>query len=289
MMDAQPLPSKETFAIRPATGAIGALVFASPHSGAIRPDDMMHVAGLSELSLRSAEDAGVDLLLADAAAGAAPLIRGLTSRAYVDLNRAPDEIDPALTPEAPAPAPGPATARLAAGYGVVARRTGDGRDLYDRPLPLDEIRRRLGCVHRPYHEALAELMQAAHETCGRAVLVDWHSMPSHAVASAGGRSRGKGPDVVLGDRHGSSCEGDLTRLLKTHFEAAGWTVSLNRPYAGGYTTRLWGRPEDGFHAVQVELNRALYLDEQTLQPSSGFARCRGVVSRVAAVLAAEYG
>lgn len=283
-MNSAPPRTNPTFEVRRPAGAAGALVFASPHSGVLRPDDMRPAPGLSEASLRSAEDVAVDTLLDAAADHGVPLVRGLVSRTYVDLNRAADEIDPDLTPDAPA-ASAAAAARLAAGYGVIARRSGDGRDLYDRPVPMDEVRARLAAVHAPYHQALAGLVQAAHAAHGRAVLVDWHSMPSHAVAGRGQR----GPDVVLGDRHGSACDVRLTRRLKTVFEAAGWSVALNRPYAGGYTTRLWGRPDEGFHAVQIELNRALYLDEATFLPSAGFGRCRGVVARVVAALAAGFG
>jgi N-formylglutamate amidohydrolase len=127
-------------------------------------------------------------------------------------------------------------------------------------------------------------MQSARETHGRAVLVDWHSMPSRAVR--GGARGAAGPDVILGDRHGTACAPGLTRRLRGLFEAAGWRVGLNQPYAGGYTTQSWGRPGEGYEAIQIELNRALYLDETTLQPGPGYARCRSVLERVIAALCA---
>lgn len=272
----------QTFDIRAPAGAAGPLVFASPHSGRHLPADMRPAAGLDERVLRSAEDVAVDELLNAAPSHGAPLIRAFISRAYVDLNRDPSDLDPLLTPEAPPPV-SPGAARIVSGYGVVARRAGDGRDLYDRPVPLAEVQARLETVHRPYHDALGDLLRRAHAAHGRAILIDWHSMPSMATGS------GRGPDVVLGDRHGSACEARLTRRLKTVFEQAGWTVALNRPYAGGYTTQTWGRPAEGFQALQIELSRSLYLDEAALTPSAGFARCRGVVTRAVAALAAEFG
>lgn len=265
--------------IPPPTGAAATpLVFASPHSGDAYPDDMGARGDLSAASLRSAEDALVDRLIATGPAHGAPLLHAVLGRAYVDLNRAEDELDPLLIDGAP-DATGP---KVQAGYGVLPRLTGDGMPLYDRRLTVAEAEGRLAAVHRPYHAALADLMAAAHARHGRAVLIDWHSMPARA---AGGRG---GPDVVLGDRHGASCGGDLSRLLRRLFEAEGLRVAMNRPYAGGHATRLWGRPHEGHEAIQVELNRALYLDEATLTPLPAFARRKGQLDRVIAALCTAY-
>ena len=177
---------------------------------------------------------------------------------------------------------GAASPRTAAGYGVIPRLSGDGRSLYLRRLALEEARARIARVHTPYHAALADQMRAARDRHGEAVLVDWHSMPARATRGAGGAP---GPDVVLGDRHGASCATDLTRRLRRAFEALGWRVALNQPYAGGWTTQTWGRPEDGFHAIQVELNRALYFDEAAREPSAGWSRTqKGVARAIAALL-----
>lgn len=291
MSSALPAPV-EPFEVRaPMTASGGmareSLVFASPHSGWIRPEDFQPAAGLSEARIRSAEDVLVDQLIAAAPGHGIPVLSGRISRAYVDLNRSASELDPALIDDCPAAEPSPKTL---AGFGVIPRRAGDGADLYDRRLSMAEAVRRLEAIHAPYHGALADLMEQAHRAQGRAVLVDWHSMPSRA---ASGRSRGpgrapvQGVDVILGDRHGSACDARLTRKLRALFEAAGWRVGLNQPYAGGYSTQTWGRPGDGFHAVQIELSRALYLDETTLAPTPGFARCKAVVDRVIAALAAD--
>lgn len=260
---------------RPA--APGRFVFASPHSGDRYPADLGTDPALPEASLRSAEDALVDRLIAPGLEHGATLVLARTARAYVDLNRDPDDLDPALIDGA-VPA---ASARAAAGYGVLPRLTGDGRPLYGRRLTLAEAQARLERVHAPYHAALAAEMRAARGRCGEAVLVDWHSMPARATQAPGGP---RGPDVVLGDRHGSSCAADLTRRLRRAFEALGWRVALNHPYAGGWTTQAWGRPEEGFHAVQIELNRALYFDETNRIPGPGWARAAKGVARVIADL-----
>lgn len=269
------------FAVTPASGEAGAMVFASPHSGRMRPDDMGQAAGLSLSTLRSAEDVGVDRLIAGGPARGVPLIAGSVSRAYIDLNRAPTELDPALVDgEFDAP-----TAKVSAGFGVIPRRAGDGTALYDRRLTQAEAAGRLAGVHAPYHGALGRLMAAARERHGAALLIDWHSMPSRATGTSG-RNR-RGIDVVLGDRHGSSCRGATMRRIRALFEAQGWRVGLNTPYAGGYSTERWGRPDEGFQALQVELNRALYLDEATLEPSRDYDRFVKALDRVIAAVAAE--
>ena len=277
-----------TFALTAARGSAGPLVFASPHSGDLRPADLAPDPALSEASLRSAEDVLVDRLIACGPDHGAPVISGRITRAYVDLNRGPSELDPLLIdglPEA-----GEVSTKTAAGFGVIPRRSGDGQTLHHRRLTPAEAKARLETVHAPYHAALADLMEAARTRHGTAILIDWHSMPSRA---AGGRPPGgagravRGLDVVLGDRHGSSCDARLTRRLRALFEGFGWRVGLNQPYAGGYSTQTWGRPPEGFQAIQIELNRALYLDEATLEPSADFERCRSVVARVIAAVCAD--
>jgi N-formylglutamate amidohydrolase len=278
------LPSDVPFTLDRPSGPAGPLVFASPHSGDIQPVDMGARADLATASLRSAEDALVDRLIASARDHGVAVIAGRISRAYVDLNRAETELDPLLVDKRAAQSP---SAKVAAGYGVIPRLSGDGHDLYDRILSAAEVERRLAQVHRPYHQALERLMTQARAAAGAAVLVDWHSMPSRAAGSRG-RSR-PGLDVVLGDRHGASCAATVTRRLRRLFEQAGWRVGLNQPYAGGYSTQLWGRPAEAFHAVQIELNRSLYLDEATLRPSADFDRCRAVLTRVIGDLTRDPG
>ena len=277
------------FDLTTARDAAGPVVFASPHSGALRPQDLNPSPGLSEASLRSAEDVFVDRLIATGPDHGAPVIAGRISRAYVDLNRDPGELDPALIEGVTLDE---VSAKTAAGFGVIPRRSGDGMTLHDRRISLAEATARLEAVHAPYHAALAGLMAQARARHGRAILIDWHSMPSRA---AGGRPRTggaagravRGLDVILGDRYGSSCDARLTRRLRSLFEGLGWRVGLNQPYAGGYSTQTWGRPDEGYHAIQIELNRALYLDEATLEPSADFERCRKAIQRVIAAVCAE--
>lgn len=248
-------------------------VFGSPHSGTEIPADMIPAPGLSRRSLRSAEDALVDRLIASGRARGAALLCAEVSRAYVDLNRDPAELDPLLIDGVDE---GPTSPRVAAGYGVVPRLSGDGHALNARRLSLAEARSRLDAHHAPYHRRLEALMTAARGAHGRAILVDWHSMPPSREPDA--------PQVVIGDRHGESCAPALTRRLIGLFEAEGWRVALNAPYAGGWSTARWGRPSDGFEAVQVELDRALYLDPTTLRPGTGWAACKAGVERVIAGL-----
>ncbi|WP_313008791.1 N-formylglutamate amidohydrolase [Brevundimonas vesicularis] len=250
-----------------------ALVFASPHSGDLYPDDMGAAPGLSRASLKSAEDALVGRLVAEGPRRGAALIVGRIGRAYVDLNRDPSELDPALIEDLE----GPVGAKTAAGYGVIPRLAGDGTPLYARRLTLAEARHRIARVHVPYHQALGERMQATRATHGRAVLIDWHSMPARAV----------GAEVVLGDRYGSACSARLSRRLRDLFEGLGWRVAQNHPYAGGWSTQRWGRPDEGYEAIQIELSRRLYLDETTLAPNATYAKTHKALSRVIAALCAD--
>ena len=262
----------------------GRLVFASPHSGRDRPDDMWPAEGLSLMTLRSAEDVAVDRLIAAGASHGVPVLSARISRAYLDLNRGPEELDPVLIESV---GPGAVSGKVAAGFGVVPRRAGDGSALYDRRLTLAEVEARIAWVHRPYHQALEDLMKAARERSGEAVLIDWHSMPSRA---AGVTTRGqRSVDVILGDRHGTACRSATMRAARARFEAQGWRVGLNAPYAGGYATQTWGRPGQGFEAIQVEINRALYLDEQTLEISSNYVAFSEALAGVIGGLAAELG
>ena len=269
-----------TYVVTPASRP-GRFVFASPHSGTLYPGDMAASPHLDEAGLRSAEDALIDGLIASGPSQGASVIASTVGRAYLDLNRDPEELDPVLIEGVEA---GAATLRTSAGYGVVPRLSGDGHPLYNRTLSLAEAAGRIDRVHRPYHAALSDLIQETWAREGSAVLIDWHSMPSRVTRTAPGV---RGVDVVLGDRHGTACDPALTRRLKALFESLGWRVALNHPYAGGWTTQVWGRPTDGFHAVQIELNRALYLDETTRLPGPGWSRCEKGVARVIAALLAD--
>ena len=244
------------------------LVFASPHSGRLYPEDMRAAAALAAHAIRRSEDVLVDDLLGRAAELGAAVIAARFARAYIDLNREAFELDPAMfVDELPAFARA-RTARVAAGLGAIARVVSEGQEIYARKLTFAEARARIERAHRPYHAALEQLIAEAHAAHGFAILVDWHSMPS-AAARAG---RDRPSDMVLGDRFGAACAGVLTQTVERELEQMGYRVARNTPYAGGYTTEHYGRPARRTHALQIEINRALYLDEAALEPTRGFAR-----------------
>jgi len=258
------------------------LVFASPHSGRLYPDDMMAAAALDAHAIRRSEDVLVDDLIGRACELGAAVIAARYARAYIDLNREAFELDPAMfVDELPAFARA-RTARVAAGLGAIARVVSEGQEIYARKLTFAEARARIEQAHRPYHAALERLIGEAHAAHGFAILIDWHSMPS-AAARAGGRDRAC--DVVLGDRFGAACSGVLTARMERELEAMGYRVARNSPYAGGYTTEHYGRPARRTHALQVEINRALYLDEPTLAPTPGFQRLKADLEALTQALA----
>ncbi len=257
--------------LNPTEGAIplAPLVFASPHSGRLYPIDMMRAAVLDADAIRKSEDAFVDELVRGAPDFGIPLLSARYARAYIDVNREPYELDQGMF-EDKLPAYADArTARVAAGLGSIARVVAEGQEIYRGKLMFSDARRRIDTVHRPYHQALVGLIAAAKARDGLAVLIDWHSMPA---AAAGGDSPQGGPDMVLGDRFGASCAAGIIGLVERALQQRGYRVARNAPYAGGYTTEFYGRPAKGVHALQIELNRALYLNEQTLEPHPGFDR-----------------
>jgi N-formylglutamate amidohydrolase len=249
------------------------LVFASPHSGAYYPREFVEASPLELAALRKSEDCYVDELFGDAPELGAPLLRALYPRAYVDVNREPYELDPEMF-EHPLPSfVNTTSARVAAGLGTIARIVGSRREIYRRKLSFAEAERRIAGVHKPYHQALRSLIARARDRFGFAVLIDCHSMPSSGLPmDLEGETRTV--DVVLGDRSGQSCHGALTDAVAGHLAAAGYHVIRNNPYAGGYTTQHYGDPGNGVHALQIEINRQLYMDEATLQRRAAFARLR---------------
>ncbi|HEY2751434.1 N-formylglutamate amidohydrolase [Phenylobacterium sp.] len=258
------------------------LVFASPHSGRDYPDDMMSAAALDTQTIRRSEDAFVDDLIASAPQLGAAVITAHYARAYIDLNREAFELDPGMFEDELPEFARARTARVAAGLGAIARIVSEGREIYARKLMFAEARHRIEGAHRPYHAALARLLAEARRAHGFAVLIDWHSMPA-AAAKAGGRDRPC--DFVLGDRFGAACAGALTQRVERELEAMGYRVARNTPYAGGYTTEHYGRPARRTHALQIEINRGLYLDEATLTPTPNFERLKANLERLTRALA----
>lgn len=261
---------------RPRSGRATPLVFASPHSGRLYPQSMMAASSLDRDAIRKSEDVLVDDLIAAAVDCGAVVLQARYARAFIDVNRAPYELDPSMfSDELPAYAQG-RTARVAAGLGAIARIVAEGHEIYARKLTFAEAAERIEQVHAPYHAALADLLNEARARSGLAVLVDWHSMPSAAAVGANGRRS----DIVLGDRFGAACSPHISRLVEEILREAGYRVSRNVPYAGGYTTETYGRPSSGVHALQIEISRGLYLNEADLSPSAGYDRVKADLGRL---------
>jgi N-formylglutamate amidohydrolase len=232
---------------------------------------MLAAAALDPQAIRRSEDAFVDDLIGQAPQLGASLITARCARAYIDLNREAFELDPGMFADELPEFARARTARVAAGLGAIARVVSEGQEIYARKLTFAEARARIDWAHRPYHAALERMIAEAHRTHGFAILIDWHSMPA-AAARAGGREIPC--DMVLGDRFGAACAGLLTSRVERELEAMGYRVARNTPYAGGYTTEHYGRPARRTHALQIEINRALYLDEAKLAPTAGFEKLK---------------
>jgi N-formylglutamate amidohydrolase len=290
--DAGAFPADEAvtaFSItRPGDGAArGPLVFASPHSGRIYPPQMMAASRLDAAAIRRSEDGWVDRLIEGAPAHGVSVIAASVARVFLDVNRDAWELDPAMFSEELPPYARGRSARVAAGFGAIARIVGEGQEIYARKLTFAEARDRVETVHRPYHEALRSLVDEALMDHGVAILMDWHSMPSAAARPSDGAA---GCDVVLGDRFGGACSPAVSRLAEKELTAMGYAVARNTPYAGGYTTEHYGRPGRRVHALQIEVNRALYMDEATLEPTEGFERLKADLDGLfSALAAADWG
>jgi N-formylglutamate amidohydrolase len=266
-------------------GPAGACVFSSPHSGRNYPKAFVAASKLDPLTLRRSEDVAIHELYAAAPAFGCPLLAAEFPRAFVDPNRQPFELDPSMFS---APLPDYAvtrTARLQAGLGTIAKVVADQLEIYRGPLLFDEVADRIAAFHQPYHVALKGLLEEARDTHGHAVLVDCHSMPS--VGSALHADEGqRRADVILGDRFGTSCAPGLIDAVERTFQALGYRVVRNQPYAGGFITEHYGQPAKGVHVLQIELNRGLYLDEVRLEKKAGFDRLATHLEDVIAAAAA---
>ena len=251
--------------VRPDTAA-GPFVFSSPHSGRVYPDSFRRSSRLDELSLRRSEDSFVDELFAAVPGVGAPLISAIYPRAFVDLNREPYELDPLLFNEPLPPYAKTDSERVNAGLGTIARVVATGVAIYDGPIPLAEALDRIERVYKPYHAALEQLLAETRQRHGWCALIDCHSMPSPEAGGHRPCTPQSDADVVLGDLHGASCDSVLIDTVEDCLRQLGYSVARNLPYAGGFCTRAYGRPLAGMHALQIELNRALYMEE------SGFRR-----------------
>ena len=260
------------------------LVLASPHSGADYPPDLIEAARLDPQTLRRSEDSHVDQIFAAAPGLGAPLIAARFPRAYVDVNREAYELDPAMFFD---PLPGYANTRsprVRMGLGTVARVVASGEEIYARKLSFAEARQRIETLYFPYHAALRELLEATAALFGGYLLIDCHSMPSAASSGAGHDN----VEIVLGDCHGASCAPPIVEAARRFLAGRGFAVAINAPYAGGFTTGHYGQPQRARHALQIELNRGLYMEERSYRRKPGFARVAremaGLVEHLGAVM-----
>jgi len=261
---------------------LSSVVFASPHSGSDYAVGFVRRSVLDRTLIRSSEDAFVDLLYGSAPEFGAPLLCAGAPRAFVDLNRGLDELDPALIEGVSKNRHNP---RVASGLGVIPRVVANGRAIYRGKLPMAEAQRRIDTYWHPYHNMLQSLLDEAHRMFGHAVLVDCHSMPHEAMDGVM-RSLSRRPQVVLGDRFGAAASGEIVDRIEAAFSDAGLDVARNTPFAGAYVAQHYGRPSRNQHAVQVEIDRSLYMDEKNICPSRDFEAFRAVLRRVTAEIAA---
>lgn len=253
-----------------------AVVFASPHSGRAYRPDLMAQTILDDHVIRTSEDAFVDELLAPAQVFGAPVLCANVPRAFIDLNRGSDELDPAVIEGVRAVAHNP---RVASGLGVIPRVVAGGRPIYRGKLPLATAKARIALWWQPYHDCLQRLLAESRADFGRAILIDVHSMPREAMLSLPGR-HARRPDVVVGDRFGASASDSVVSRIEAAFAARGFTVARNAPFAGAYVAQAYGRPAMNQHVVQVELDRSLYMDEQAIARRADFDRFAQLLAAV---------
>lgn len=257
------------------------VIFASPHSGAGYDPAFLAQTVLNARQIRSSEDAFVDRLFDMAPLHGAPLFAAEVPRAFIDLNRAPDELDPALIEGI---SRAPHNPRVSSGLGVIPRVVAGGRAIYRGKLTLAEAELRISRFWHPYHRALRDLIETTHSQFGRAVLIDCHSMPHEAI-EAHTRPGHPKPEVVLGDRFGAAAAGWVTEAVEAAFLSEGFRVARNTPFAGAFVAQSYGRPSGNRHVVQVEIDRALYMDEAAIAPLPGFATFKERLGRVVARVA----
>lgn len=262
----------------PQSGSVPVLM-TSPHSGQIYPEQLTDALKVDLIKVRRIEDAYVDKLYDHAPEYGATLIAANYARAVTDLNRDANELDPEMFSDGVPRPCGTPTTRVAAGLGCLPRIAAGGEQIYARKLTQAEGAARLNQIHDKYHERVQLELQSMRLRHGVAVLIDCHSMPSRQP------SQRDLPDIILGDRFGSSCHSKLTGRVERAFKASGLRVTRNAPYAGGFTTRRYGRPKTGIHALQIEINRALYMDEETLEPHEGFATLKDMLVYVTTEIA----
>jgi N-formylglutamate deformylase len=275
--------SKPAFTLTRPERRTTSVVFASPHSGRAYTWSFLRRTALNEQAIRSSEDAFVDELFDAAPRHGAPFLTATAPRAFVDLNRSTEELDPALIEGVRKLGHNP---RIASGLGVIPRVVANGKAIYSGKLTMAEARRRIDAYWTPYHNALRAQLDQAHVMFGEAILVDCHSMPHEAMDSVA-RTGVRRPEVVLGDRFGAAASEEVVDRIEQAFSSAGLVVTRNTPFAGAYITQHYGRPGQCRHAIQVEIDRALYMNERLIRPNGNFAAFKrlldGVIAQIAEI------
>jgi N-formylglutamate amidohydrolase len=266
-------------------------VFSSPHSGSVYPASFLTRTQLNQLTLRRSEDAHVEALFASAIGVGAPLLQARFPRAYLDLNREPYELDQRMFSDQLPDFVNTRSLRVAAGLGTIPRVVADAQEIYAAKLTVEEAFQRIESLYKPYHRVLRCLMERARRRFGVAVLIDCHSMPTNASRETGAAARGKKPnlDFVIGDRFGHSCSSQIVETIEELLQQFGYKVQRNRPYAGGHITESYGKPALGWHAVQIEVARRLYMDETSLSRNAKFDSVAEHLGEIARMLARMTG
>jgi N-formylglutamate amidohydrolase len=244
------------------------IIFNSPHSGSVYPDEFLNASRIDLPGLRRSEDSFMDELIGGLSGHGFPTVTVNFPRSYVDVNREPYELDPRMFAGRLPSFANTRSMRVAGGLGTIPRVVGDGQEIYRERLSVDDALARIEALYKPYHRALRRLINKAHQAFGTVVVVDCHSMPSIGVS----RDEPRRPDVVIGDRYGTSCAPMLADMVEETMGRLGYSVGRNKPYAGGFITEHYGNPASGLHSVQLELNRAIYMDERRRERSARFAQ-----------------
>ncbi|MEW6768241.1 MAG: N-formylglutamate amidohydrolase [Pseudomonadota bacterium] len=257
------------------------IVFNSPHSGSVYPAEFLSASRIDRASLARSEDSFMDEMIAALPGRGFPAVRVNFPRSYVDVNREPYELDPRMFNGRLPGFANTRSMRVAGGLGTIPRVVGDGQEIYYDRLDVEDGLRRIEALYKPYHRAFRRLIAKTQKTFGLAIVVDCHSMPSVGVT----RDEPKRPDIVIGDRYGTSCARLLTDTVEDTFKSLGYSVGRNKPYAGGFITEHYGNPASGLHAIQLELNRAVYMDERRRERGPRFAKVADDFVKLADALA----
>jgi len=257
------------------------IIFNSPHSGSVYPPDFLNASRIDLAALRRSEDSFMDELIGGLSARGFPTVTVNFPRSYVDVNREPYELDPRMFSGRLPSFANTRSMRVAGGLGTIPRVVGDGQEIYRERLAVDDALARIEALYKPYHRALRRLINQAHQAFGTVIVVDCHSMPSIGVS----RDEPRRPDMVIGDRYGTSCAGLLADMVEHTMAGLGYSVGRNKPYAGGFITEHYGNPASGLHTIQLELNRAIYMDERRRERSDRFSQVAADFAQLADALA----